>query len=154
MDQAHPFRFNRLRHAASWLARRGVDLIYPPQCVGCAKAISDPHGLCPQCWGGFRFITRPYCERLGTPFAVDLGGPLLSPAAIADPPVYERARAVAAYDGTAREMVHRLKFGDQMPLAIPMVRLMQRAGATLIDEADLIIPVPAHRWRLFRWRDA
>ena len=45
--------------------------------------------------GGMRFIERPFCERLGTPFAVDLGVPLLSPAAIADPPVFERARAVA-----------------------------------------------------------
>ncbi len=50
------------------------------------------------------FIARPFCERLGTPFAVDIGGPLLSPAAIADPPAFARARAVARHDGAAREL--------------------------------------------------
>ena len=31
-----------------------------------------------------RFIERPFCERLGTPFAVDLGQSLVSPAAMAN----------------------------------------------------------------------
>jgi len=52
-----------------------------------------------------RFIERPYCERLGTPFPVDLGVTLLSPAAMADPPVFDRARAVARYDDVARKLV-------------------------------------------------
>jgi hypothetical protein len=44
-----------------------------------------------------RFIERPYCERLGTPFAQELGrSGLISPEAMADPPVFGRARAVVA----------------------------------------------------------
>jgi ComF family protein len=131
---------------------RAVDLVYPPQCVACGKALGTAHALCPTCWGGMRFIARPFCERLGTPFAVDLGGPLLSPAAMADPPVFARARAAAAYEETARDLVHRLKFSDHLPLAILMAKLMAQAGKELIADADLLIPVPAHRWRLFRRR--
>ena len=45
---------------------------------------------------GMRLIDRPFCERLGTPFALDLGvGPLLSPRTIAEPPVFARVRAAA-----------------------------------------------------------
>jgi len=57
-----------------------------------------------------RFIERPYCERLGTPFAQELGrSGLISPEAMADPPVFGRARAVVRYDdGPARRLVHRL----------------------------------------------
>jgi ComF family protein len=132
--------------------RRLLDLVYPPQCVACSKAIDEPHGLCASCWGQIRFIARPFCERLGTPFAVDLGGPLLSPAAMADPPVYRRARVAAAYDGPAGEMVRRLKFGDQMPIAIPMARMMAQAGTELLADAALMLPVPSHRWRLFHRR--
>jgi ComF family protein len=134
------------------LVRRVLDLVYPPQCVACSKAIDEPHGLCATCWGQIRFIARPFCERLGTPFAVDLGGPLLSPAAMADPPVYRRARVAAAYDGPAGEMVRRLKFGDQMPIAIPMARMMMQAGGELLADAALIVPVPSHRWRLLKRR--
>ena len=94
-----------------------LGLVYPPTCIACQGATGAPHALCAACWSGIRFIERPYCERLGTPFAVDLGMPLLSPAAIADPPVFDRARAVAEYDGAASALVHRLKYGDRLELA-------------------------------------
>jgi ComF family protein len=144
--------FVRLSHVLSGMSRSLLDLVYPPQCIGCGKAVDHAAGLCPSCWSGMRFITRPFCERLGTPFAVDLGGKLYSPAAIADPPVFNRARAVAAYDGPARDLVHKLKFGDQLSLAKPMAELMRQAGAELLKDADALIPVPAHRWRMIRRR--
>jgi ComF family protein len=138
--------------AAARAGRVLLDLVYPPACVACFGATAEPHGLCPACWAGIRFIERPYCERLGTPFDVDLGAPLLSPAAMADPPVFERARAVARYDDGARALVHRLKYGDRLDLARALGAMMARAGAELIAQADLIVPVPLHRWRLWRRR--
>jgi ComF family protein len=127
-------------------------LIYPPTCAACGEATGAAHALCPRCWSGLSFITRPYCERLGTPFAVDLGGPLISPAAMADPPVFARARAVAGYDDIARELIHRLKYGDRLELAKTMGAMMALAGRELLADADLIIPVPLHRFRLWSRR--
>jgi ComF family protein len=127
-------------------------LVYPPTCVACGSATGDPHALCARCWSGLRFIERPFCERLGTPFARDHGGPLLSAAAIADPPVFGRARAAAQYDDAARALVHRLKYGDRPDLARALGTMMVRAGAELLGEADVIVPVPLHRFRLWRRR--
>ena len=141
----------RLRRGAGAALEAAVTLVYPPTCVACGAATATPHTLCAPCWTGMRFIERPFCERLGTPFSVDLGVPLLSPAAIADPPAFERARAVARYDETARGLVHRLKYGDRLDLAKALGTMMARAGAELAHEADLIVPVPLHRWRLW-WR--
>jgi len=62
------------------------------------------------------FIEKPLCDRYGLPLPVDHGPELLSPLAISDPPVFRRARAVARYDGLARELVHRLEYGDRMEL--------------------------------------
>lgn len=130
-----------------------LGLVYPPTCPGCAAATEDAHALCPACWSGMRLIERPYCPRLGTPFAVDLGvGPLLSLRAIADPPVFARARAVALYDGVARDLVHRLKYGDRLDLAAAMARMMASAGSELLAEADCLVPVPLHWSRLWRRR--
>src|SRR5215217_8061983 len=83
-------------------ARYALGVIYPPTCIACGAATGEAHTLCGKCWSEVRFIERPFCERLGTPFAVDLGIPLLSPGAIAEPPVFQRARAVARYDDVAR----------------------------------------------------
>jgi ComF family protein len=133
-------------------ASAAVGLVYPPTCIACQRATGLPQTLCAGCWTQVRFIERPYCERLGTPFAMDLGAPLLSPAAIADPPVFRRARAVAQYDGVARALVHRLKYGDRLDLVQALGAMMARAGAELLAEADVIVPVPLHRWRLWRRR--
>ena len=81
---------------------------------------------------------------------MDLGseGPL-SPEAVANPPVFARARAVAHFDdGPVRQLVHRLKYSDRMELAKPLGAWMARAGNELLVEADLLVPVPLHRHRL------
>ncbi|AMJ63688.1 ComF family protein [Bosea sp. PAMC 26642] len=129
-----------------------IGVIYPPSCVACHAATGEAQALCAACWSGIGFIERPYCERLGTPFAVDLGAGLVSPAAIADPPVFARARVVCRFDGTARDLVHRLKYGDRLELALTLGRMMTRAGRELLAEADLIVPVPLHRTRLWSRR--
>ena len=138
--------------AARRAATAFADVVYPPSCIVCQAATAEPAALCAQCWGRLRLIERPYCERLGTPFAVDAGAALLSPAAIANPPVYARARAVARFDETARLLAHRLKYGDRLDLAWTLAGWMARAGAELLANADLIVPVPMHRSRIWKRR--
>lgn len=130
-----------------------LGLVYPPTCAGCGAATADAGAFCPSCWSGLRLIEEPLCDRLGVPFAVDLGvGRLTSPQAFAQPPVFGRARAVALYDDVARGLVHRLKYEDRHDLARPMARMMASAGRDLIAQADCVVPVPLHRWRLWRRR--
>lgn len=128
------------------------DLVYPPSCIGCGGALTHADALCPRCWQSMAFIEKPLCDRYGLPLPVDHGPELLSPLAIADPPVFRRARAVARYDGLARDLVHRLKYGDRQELSLAMGRAMCRAGRDLIVEADLIVPVPLHLFRLWSRR--
>jgi ComF family protein len=132
--------------------RRGLDLVYPPQCMACEAATADAHSLCVTCWNGMSLIAAPYCERLGTPFAADYGIGMLSPAAIADPPRFDRGRAVALHKGTARDLVSRLKYAERLDLALMMGRMMAQAGRDILGEADLIVPVSMHRLRLWRRR--
>lgn len=130
-----------------------MSLVYPPTCASCGGATADPGAFCPACWSGLRLIDEPLCDRLGIPFAVDLGvGPMLSPRAIAQPPVFARARAAVLYDEVARRLVQRLKYEDRLDLARPLSRMMAAAGRPLIAQADCVIPVPLHRWRLWRRR--
>jgi ComF family protein len=98
------------------------------------------------------FIERPYCEKLGTPFVSEAGDGLLSPAAIAEPPAYDRARAAARFSDVARDLVHLLKYGDRLDLAAPLGGWMTRAGSELLADADAILPVPLHWSRLFQRR--
>lgn len=134
-------------------ARRALDAIYPPACPACHGPVLQNGFLCAECWTLAPFIERPYCERSGAPFPQDLGAGLLSPQVLADPPVWTRARAVMLYqDGPARRLVHALKYSDRVDYAKPMGLWMARAGAEVLEGADLLAPVPLHRRRLFSRR--
>src|SRR5271167_4329126 len=103
-----------LAYALARSSRAALDTLYPPICLACRAATAEAGALCPNCWRAMRFIERPFCDRLGTPFEHDLGEGLLSPQAVTDPPVFQRARAVARFeDGPARRLVHRLKYSDR-----------------------------------------
>ncbi len=126
------------------IGRIATDVVFPPACLNCRQSTDRAGGLCAACWAQMRFIERPFCDRLGTPFAADFGHDgLISPEAVADPPVYGRARAVALFeDGPARQLVHRLKYGDRMELAKPLGAWMARAGQELLTEADSLCRFP------------
>ena len=129
-----------------------LGILYPPRCISCGTGTGNAHALCAACWRGINWISRPFCERLGTPFAVDIGGPLLSLSAIADPPVFACARAAASYDGVARDLVHQLKFADREDLAVAMGRLMAAAGGEMLTGESILVPIPLHWTRLWRRR--
>lgn len=129
-----------------------MQAVLPPTCLSCRKPAGGAGGLCPKCWQEAGFIERPYCERLGTPFAYESGGPLISPAAFADPPAFDRARAAMRFSDVARDLVHLLKYGDRLDLVQPFSRWMSRAGSELLRECDAIVPVPLHWTRLFQRR--
>ena len=144
---------DRVRTLLAGLGRLGLDAIYPPHCMACRASITGPRGLCPSCWSAVRFITRPYCDRLGTPFEVDLGAGLVSPEALAAPPAYARARAVACFDdGPVRALIHQFKYADRPDYAKTLGAWMERAGRDLVPDADVIVPVPLHPRRLWERR--
>jgi ComF family protein len=138
--------FARVAQFGHTALRAALDAVLPPLCAVCRAPLADAGGLCPACWARMSFIAQPWCERLGIPFANDPGPGVLSMEAIADPPSYGRARAAVRYDDVARDLVHRLKYGDRLDLATAMGRWMARTGRDLLDDADALVPVPLH-WR-------
>ncbi|WP_052341847.1 ComF family protein [Salinarimonas rosea] len=148
----HPPRSRFVPPLRRGLLARLADVIYPPACPSCGGALAETPGLCAACWRELTFLERPWCARLGTPFPVEIGDGALSPAAIAAPPPFARARAAVAYEGAARTLVHKLKYGDRLDVAQTLARMMLRAGRELLVDADLLVPVPLHRGRLWSRR--
>jgi ComF family protein len=129
----------------SHAAKLTLDIALPTLCVACREPV-EGEGVCAGCWAKLSFIAPPFCPRLGIPFVYDPGPDMLSMEAIANLPAYARARAAVRYDDVARTLVHALKYQDRTDLAPAMGRWMARAGGELLDDADLLVPVPLH-WR-------
>src|SRR5882672_9014347 len=133
------------RDAFAHLPKLALDIALPTLCASCREPV-DGEGVCAGCWARLSFIAPPFCPKLGIPFVYDPGPGLLSMEAISDPPAYQRARAAVRYDDVARTLVHALKYHDRTDLAPAMGRWMARAGRELLEEADVLVPVPLH-WR-------
>jgi ComF family protein len=128
------------------------DLVMPPVCLVCRAPVSGHDALCAACWRGIDFIRPPLCDRLGLPMPYDTGAATISAAAAADPPPYDRARAVAAHDGAMRTLVHALKFHDRHDVRRLLGRWLVEAGRDLAADAEVVVPVPLARRRLLMRR--
>jgi ComF family protein len=60
------------------------------------------------------------------------------------PRLVDRARAIGAYDGALRSIVHALKYEGRRSLARPLGALMCQRGADVLHAAACAIPVPLH----------
>jgi len=141
---------------------------------------ASPGGVCLGCWASFNPLAPPFCSRCSLPFPVDLtegipdsGERTVGVAAGAvdqaegneppcpaledlcagcqtRPPPFLAARALAAYEGTAREILHAFKFRSQPELAWPLAKLMAarwRAEPPLAGSGALVVCVPQRLWK-------
>ena len=106
----------------------------------------------PVCWSGITFLDGPACECCGLPFAFDPGPGTRCGACLSQPPAFDRARAIFAYDEKSRGPILALKHADRLDLVPGFAQWLARSGQALLAETDLIVPVPLHRLRLWRRR--
>lgn len=141
------------RDCARSLAGLVGDLVLPPLCLACHQPLAGHDSLCAACWRDVTFITPPLCDRLGIPLPFDPGGgAIVSAAAAADPPDYDRARAVAHYTGVVRDLIHSFKYADQHAPRHMFTRWLLQAGRELMADGPIVVPVPMHRRRLLARR--
>ncbi|MCB1510501.1 MAG: ComF family protein [Hyphomicrobiaceae bacterium] len=142
--------------AALRVARAVADTLIPPLCLSCHRPLADHDALCAKCWSEISFIRAPVCDRLGIPLPYDPGStdgaPLLSAAAIANPPDYDRARAVAHFDGVVRDLIHGLKYADRHDARRLFGNWLAVSASELLADAELLVPVPLHARRLLARR--
>lgn len=129
-----------------------LDVAVPLTCHGCRASVTAPGGLCPQCWGDLELVGAPVCDVYGTPMSHDAGPGAVSARAIESPPGWHRARGAAVFNDASQRLVHALKYRDSHEVISTMARMMVQAGRDLLAEADVVAPVPLHRWRLWSRR--
>jgi ComF family protein len=134
------------RAKALW--RGALDLVFPPQSLDGAASASG--GLTAETWSRIHFLDGPVCHGCGAPFEYDVGAPCA--ACLAKPRAFDAARAACLYDEVSRDPILKLKHADRLDLAPLMARWISRAARDLLDEADVVAPVPLHPMRLLHRR--
>lgn len=130
-----------------------LDFLLPAHCLACQRvAVDRPGTLCGGCWSAIRFLAPPWCAACGTPFGLPTPPGTLCAACIAHPPRLDAQRAAFAYEAGSRGLLLAFKHGDRTECAAAFARWMAGAGQDILTDADLLVPVPLHRRRLFARR--
>jgi ComF family protein len=127
-------------------------VLLAPACAACEQPLARPTAgpVCRRCWDAIGTFTPPLCQRCGDPLP---SWRVLSLAAATCPrcrrrqsPV-SRARALGAYDGSLRAILHAFKYGGCRSLARGLGARLRVTAADVLAGADLLVPVPLHRRR-------
>ena len=127
-----------------------LDVVLPPRCLACGGMVETQGRLCAGCWRALTFLAPPQCRLCGYPLPYALPEAPLCGSCAVEPPAFDRARAALRYDEGARSLILAFKHADRTDSAPAFGRWLARAGAELLAGADLIAPVPLHRWRLLK----
>lgn len=63
--------------------------------------------------------------------------------------MFRQARAALRYDDQARRLILPFKHADRVELGPILASMMLRAGSGLLAGAEVLVPVPLHRRRLY-----
>ncbi len=132
-----------------------LQLVYPPQCMGCGETIRSDGALCPACWRETEFISGLVCTGCGAPLPGDEGEghgqaaqDLRCDDCLRSAHPWDGARAAVIYRGTGRALCLMLKHGDRLDLAPHLGDWVARAAAPLIQPGMIVTAVPIHLRRL------
>lgn len=132
-----------------------LNLILPPRCLQCGKVLNDADGLCPECFNEITFISQPYCQKCGRPFAeVSAKDSMLCGHCLAEKKsVFRMNRSAFIYDDVSKPLILAFKFYDKTENAAMFARWMKNAGKDIFEQGvDVIVPVPLHYTRLVKRR--
>lgn len=109
--------------------RDGLDAVLAvalgASCAACGDLLEHPTRgpVCDVCWRSVAALASPEFVIAG---------------------VIDRAQAIGLYDGALRSIIHSLKYDGRRSLATPLAALMRDRCGSMLDGADVVVPVPLH----------
>lgn len=130
---------------------RGLDLLYPRNCIGCGRAAEGsglPH-VCGRCAAGLYRVEPPFCATCGFPFYGLVEGKRECPFCRELNPAFLQGRTLILHRGIGRVIVEELKYRGATFLGKDIAALA--ATATALGgylRGSVLVPVPLHRRKL------
>lgn len=139
---------DQLKGGAKRLASRIVKSFWPGRSLISGTQAYGPGPMSTEDWTALTFIAGPVCNICGQPQEIDLGDAATCAPCSAKPPRWSRARAALAYDESSSRPILSLKRAGRRDGLETMAGWMSQVGRPLLDEADVLVPVPMHSSRL------
>ncbi len=126
----------------------GVDLILPPRCPVNGDVVDAPGMISADLWAELEFISYPLCCNCGIPFDVGGDEEVSCLKCLTGNNYFDSGRSALRYNDASRSLILDFKHGDKMHVAKVFIPWLIKAGRGMFDDADILIPVPLHPFRL------
>jgi ComF family protein len=126
-----------------------LNLIFPIKCIIC-DSYKTQREICSNCWGNIPFITKPYCYICGIPFSYENDEKAICGYCVMKRPSYDKSISIFKYNEYSKKIIHKFKYQDNLHILDYLVNLMSNLGNSLIIQADYIVPVPMHKYKLLK----
>jgi ComF family protein len=123
-------------------------IIFPSHCLSCEKIISGEGVFCSHCWQKLQFITEPKCKICCHPFEFKVTDEMLCAPCLTNPPAYDKALTVFAYNQIIKKIIGKFKYNDATFTAKKLAPFLLNKVRHELNEIDLIVAVPLHKKRL------
>lgn len=125
-----------------------IKLIFPPKCPLCEKIVEEDETLCKDCWEKIKFIKEPFCDKCSSPLEYKASKKVICAHCIQTKPLYVKLRSAVVYNSFVSKIIFKFKFYDKIHLKKIMAKLMVEASKDIMDDIDILIPIPLHKKRL------
>lgn len=122
------------------LAWKFIDLVYPPECIGCGKI---GFRCCPDCWDKRILYDQNICQTCGKP----LHQASICKNCISESFPLEKIRSVGEYEGVLHDFILGLKYHRNIGLAELILPDLTRTLANSHFNFEMLIPVPLNKTR-------
>ncbi|MBC6685826.1 ComF family protein [Wolbachia pipientis] len=129
------------------LLKKATNLIFPNVCVSCEYIIDGNLNLCSECNKKINFLTKHYCNVCGVVISDNIH---TCGKCIINPPPFKVLRSVFAYDQHSKNMIINFKFFDNLNYVKIYAKWIHQANQDTFQNAEVIIPIPLHKMRLFK----
>jgi len=125
-----------------------LNFLLPPHCPICHEKVIEPHAICGMCFSKLHFIGDNVCSVCGAP--LPLKGSKICGQCLQKKPAFNKAKSTLIYNETSKKLILPFKHSDHLELAPLIAKWMILCGKDLIQNRDIIMPVPLHKRRLFK----
>lgn len=139
---------HKISRSAKQMLERLTDALWPGRSLVSGEPARG--ALSAEDFAALSFITGPVCQSCGTPQAYDLGRTGICVLCVAKAPKWHRAASALVYDDVSRIPILALKRAGRRDGLKVMANWMVTAGAPLLEDSDVIVPVPLYYTRLVR----
>lgn len=128
-----------------------IATLLAPCCACCSSPLDSPTrgAVCPHCWASIPPPCEPLCLTCGDALAswrTPQGDQRCSRCRRSQRLIV-KGRSIGPYEGALRDIIQALKYDGRRSVARPLGALMIRAGAPVLEGADIAVPVPLHLTR-------